>query len=112
MFRTRKHSALHASPHVFNVPQIKDSFLADGTKVSHLVSVPFNTLGSDIPKPSEYKLHALLAAGVPLSPVSPTILDSAPSTELASKFLDSLDKSDNPINSDPTTSDVQPSNNE
>ena len=112
MFRTRKHSSLHASPHVFNVPQIKDSFLADGTKVSHLVSVPFNTIGSDIPKPSEYKLHALLAAGVPLSPVSPTILDSAPSTEVASKFLDSLDKSDKPINSDSTTSDVQPSNNE
>lgn len=52
MFRTRKHSALHASPHVFNVPQIKDSYLSDGTKISHLVSVPFTTIGSDIPKPS------------------------------------------------------------
>lgn len=112
MFRTRKHSALHASPHVFNVPLIKDSFLSDGTKVSNLVSVPFNTLGSDIPKPSEYKLHALLAAGVPLSPVSPTILETAPSTEVASNFLDSLDKSDKPTISDNPISDVQPSNND
>lgn len=112
MFRTRKHSALHASPHVFNVPLIKDSYLSDGTKVSNLVSVPFNTLGSDIPKPSEYKLHALLAAGVPLSPVSPTILETAPSSEAASNFLDSLDKSDKPSISDPSTTDVQPSNNE
>lgn len=112
MFRTRKHSSLHASPHVFNVPQIKDSYLSDGTKVSHLVSVPFTSIGSDIPKPSEYKLHALLAAGVPLSPVSPTILDTAPTSEAASKFLDSLDKSDKPTNSDTPSSDVQPSNNE
>jgi hypothetical protein len=111
MFRTRKHSALHASPHVFNVPLIRDSFLADGTKVSHLVFVPFTTLGADIPKPSQYKLHALLAAGVPLSPVSATILDSAPSSDVASKFLDSLDKSDNSNNSDNSNSDVQPSNN-
>lgn len=112
MFRTRKHSALHASPHVFNVPKIKDSYLSDGTKVSHLVSVPYTTIDSDIPKPSEYKLHALLAAGVPLSPVSPTILDTAPSTEAAANFLDSLDKSDKPTISDTPTSDVQPSNNE
>lgn len=112
MFRTRKHSALHASPHVFNVPHIKDSYLSDGTKVSHLVSVPFTTLATDIPKPSEYKLHALLAAGVPLSPVSPTILDTAPTSDVASKFLDSLDKSDKPTNSDSPTTDVQSSNNE
>ena len=93
MFITRKLSVLHASPHDFNVPTIKEQFLKDGTKISNVVSVPASTLGSDIPKPSEYKLSKLLAAGVLLQPVSSQIIDNAPSSDVVSSYLDKLEDS-------------------
>lgn len=108
MFRTRKLYALHASPHDFNVPTIKEQFLKDGTKISNVVLVPASSLGSDIPKPSEYKLSKLLAAGVSLQPLSSQIIDNAPSSDVVSSYLDILEDS---VPSLPSDNNNEPSNN-
>lgn len=110
MFRTRKLSVLHASPHDFSVPTIKEQFLKDGTKISNVVYVPASSLGSDIPKPSEYKLSKLLAAGVPLHPVSSQIIDNAPSSAVVSTYLDKLEVSTPSVS--PSDNNNEPSNND
>lgn len=61
---------------------------------------PNDVVTKSIPKPSEYSLENLLAAGVPLSPVNASILDSdvSPSEEQIEKFVDSLESSTNDLN--------------
>lgn len=95
MFRTRKFNTCPPTPKEFTIPVLQDYFENDGTKCSHVLDVPSNTVGSDLPNIEDYKLSSLLAAGVPLNPVSPNVLDNGPSEAEANAFLDALDKQTN-----------------
>lgn len=90
MFRTRKFNSCPPVPKEFTVPILQDYFEKDGTKCSHVVDVPSNTVGSDLPNVEDYKLSALLRAGVPLDALPSNVLDVAPTEAEASAFLDSL----------------------
>lgn len=99
MFRTRKFNTCPPSPKEFTVPVSEDFMTEDGTRCSHVVQVPASSIGQDLPNISDYKLSALLRAGVPLDVVPSNILDAAPSEAQASAILDSLSQS-NPSNND------------
>lgn len=99
MFRTRKFNTCPPVPKEFTVPILQDYFEKDGTKCSHVVDVPSNTVGSDLPNTEDYKLSALLRAGVPLDAVPSNVLDVAPTESQASAILDNLSSS-NPSNND------------
>lgn len=90
MFRTRKFNTCPPVPKEFTVPILQDYFEKDGTKCSHVVDVPSNFIGSDLPNIEDYKLSALLRAGVPLDVVPSNVLDVAPTEAEASAFLDTL----------------------
>lgn len=90
MFRTRKFNTCPPVPKEFTVPILQDYFEKDGTKCSHVVHVPSNTVGSDLPNIEDYKLSALLRAGVPLDAVPSNVLDVAPTESQVSAFLDTL----------------------
>lgn len=92
MFRTRKFNTCPPSPKEFSVPVLQEYYEADGTKCCHVVNVPSSSVGHDLPNIEDYQLSSLLAAGVPLNPVSSNVLDNAPSEAEANVFLDSLDK--------------------
>lgn len=92
MFRTRKFNTCPPTPKEFSIPVLQDYFEKDGTKCSHVLDVPSNTVGSDLPNTEDYQLSALLRAGVPLDFVSPNVLDNAPSEADVSAFLDTLEK--------------------
>lgn len=98
MFRTRKFNTCPPVPQEFTVPILQDYFEKDGTKCSRVLDVPSNTVGSDLPNIHDYKLSALLRAGVPLDVVPSNVLDVAPSEAEASAILDSL--SSNPSNNE------------
>lgn len=98
MFRTRKFNTCPPVPREFHVPILQDYFDDNGVKYSHVVFVPAYTVGSNLPSVEDYKLSALLRAGVPLDVVSSNVLDSAPSEADASAILDKL--SSNTSNND------------
>lgn len=50
--------------------------IVDGVAVHTRITVKSSDLASSLPKTDEYKLSALLAAGVPLTPVNPVIFDN------------------------------------
>lgn len=93
MFRTRKFNTCPPSPKDFTVPVAQDFMTEDGIRCSHVVNVPASSLGYDLPNTKDYKLSALLRAGVPLDVVPSNILDAAPSEAQASALLDSLNQS-------------------
>ena len=99
MFRTRKFNTCPPTPKEFTIPVLRDYFENDGTKCSHVLDVSSNTVGPDLPNIEDYKLSALLRAGVPLNFVSPNVLDNGPSEAEASAILDSLSQS-NPSNNE------------
>ena len=57
--------------------------IVDGVAVHSRITVKSSELASSLPKTDEYKLSALLAAGVPLTPVNPVIFDN-PATDASS----------------------------
>lgn len=57
--------------------------IVDGVAVHTRITVKSSVLASSLPKTDEYKLSALLAAGVPLTPVNPVIFDN-PATDATS----------------------------
>lgn len=99
MFRTRKFNTCPPSPKEFTVPVSQDFLTEDGTRCSHTVFVPASSIGHDLPNIADYKLSALLRAGVPLDVVPSNILDAAPTEAQASALLDSLSQS-NPSNNE------------
>lgn len=70
------------------------SNIVDDDGVQRYVSV--SKLASDIsiPRPSEYKLETLLAAGVPLQRVSSFVVGSEPTNEQIVSAVDSVVNSD------------------
>lgn len=99
MFRTRKFNTCPPSPKDFTVPVSQDFMTEDGTRCSHIVEVLASSIGQDLPNIQDYKLSALLRAGVPLDVVPSNILDAAPTEAEASALLDNLSKS-NPLNNE------------
>lgn len=96
MFKVRKHSGLTSTPSDFNVDVPVIEVDKNGTRLQRVVNVPISSIENNIPSPDEYRLSDLLAAGVPLRPVSANILDFSPSESEVSSFLDNLEKSDEP----------------
>lgn len=96
MFKARKHSGLISSPRDFNVDIPVIEVDKNGTRLQRVVNVPISSIENNVPSPDEYRLSDLLAAGVPLQPVSANILDSSPSESEVNSFLDKLEKSDEP----------------
>ena len=62
--------------------------IVDGVAVHTRITVKTSQLTSSLPKTDDYKLSALLAAGVPLTPVNPVIFDN-PATD-ATTFVANL----------------------
>lgn len=96
MFKARKHSGLTSTPSDFNVDVPVIEVDKNGTRLQRVVSFPISSIDDKIPSPDEYRLSDLLAAGVPLHPVSSNILDSSPSESDVSSFLDKLENYDKP----------------
>lgn len=91
MFKARKHTGLTSSPSDFNVDVPVIEVDKNGTRLQRVVNVPISSIENNIPSPDEYRLSDLLAAGVPLHPVSANIFDSSPSESEVTSFLDKLD---------------------
>lgn len=88
-FRFRKNKVFE--PPVSSVSSLmeKTTVRSDGLQSVSIVRV--NSRDIDVvPSPSEYSLEKLLAAGVPLNSVNPTVLDSEPTSEQVSHIVDSL----------------------
>lgn len=96
MFKARKHTGLTSSPSDFNVDVPVIEVDKNGTRLQRVVNVPISSIENNVPSPDEYRLSDLLAAGVPLHPVSANILDNSPSESEVNSFLDKLEKSDEP----------------
>ncbi len=98
MFRFKKHlsSLLPPSP-ISEVVSIS-KFDASGVEHVSFVSQPCSVNAALVPNCEDYKLSALIAAGVPLTPVS---VDSslAPTDDSIDAFVSQLDSSDS-INND------------
>lgn len=71
---------IHFSPPLENSREVLEDVLqtdiVDGVAVHTRITVKSSELASSLPKTDEYKLSALLAAGVPLTPVNPVIFDN------------------------------------
>ena len=78
---------IHYSPPLENSREVLEDVLqtdiVDGVAVHTRITVKSSELASSLPKTDEYKLSALLAAGVPLTPVNPVIFDN-PATDATS----------------------------
>lgn len=91
MFRVRKHSGITSIPSDFNVDVPVIEVDKKGTRLQRVINVPISSIEDKIPSPDEYRLSDLLAAGVPLHPVSSNILDSSPSESEVNSFLDKIE---------------------
>lgn len=89
-FRNFKPLKANVVPHKIFVPQIVETPLEDGSiSVSQkLVDASSFKLAS----PTQYQLKDLVAAGIPITSVSPTILDSVPTMEQVSSIIDNIVK--------------------
>lgn len=74
-FRNIHYSPPFEKPHEVLEDVLKTD-IVDGVAVHSRVTVKSSELASSLPKTDEYKLSALLAAGVPLTPVNPVIFDN------------------------------------
>lgn len=72
--------------------------IVDGVAISSLKFVKASELASALPKYEDYKLSALLASGVPLTPVDPVIFNN-PSVYAAS-VVSNLSDDDNSVTDD------------
>ena len=73
MFRVRKHSGITSIPSDFNVDVPVIEVDKKGTRLQRVINVPISSIEDNIPSPDEYRLSDLLAAGVPLHPVSSNV---------------------------------------
>lgn len=92
MSRFRNFLPLKANvvPHKVFVPQTVETPLADGSISVSLKLVDASSFS--LPTPSQYQLKDLVAAGIPITSVSPTILDSVPTLEQVSSVIDNIVK--------------------
>lgn len=88
-FRFRKYSHPHPIPMPINEDVLQSSF-ENGVEVCSVVSVPNYEYAKGIPVYTDYQLSTLLAAGVPLQPVSTNLLDETPSPEFINNYVNNL----------------------
>lgn len=74
-FRNIHFSPPFEKPHEV-LEDVLQTDIVDGVAVHTRITVKSSELASTLPKTDEYKLSALLAAGVPLTPVNPVIFDN------------------------------------
>lgn len=87
-FRNFKPFKANVIPHKIYVSQVVETPLEDGS-----ISVTQKLVDSSsfsLPSPEQFQLKDLKAAGIPITTISPTILDSAPSIEQISKSINSI----------------------
>lgn len=89
-FRNFKPLKANVLPHKIYVPQVVETPQDDGSiKVTQKL---VDASSFSLPSPQQYQLKNLLASGIPITSISPTILDSVPSMDLVSKVVDSIVK--------------------
>lgn len=89
-FRNFKPLKANVLPHRIYVPQVVETPQDDGSiKVSQKL---VDASSFSLPSPVQYQLKNLKASGIPITTISPTILDNAPSMDLVSKVVDSIVK--------------------
>lgn len=81
-FRNIHFSPPFEKPHEV-LEDVLQTDIVDGVAVHTRITVKTSDVTSSLPKTDEYKLSALLAAGVPLTPVNPVIFDN-PATDASS----------------------------
>ena len=92
-FRNFKPLKANVLPHKIYVPQVVETPLDDGSiKVTQKL---VDSSSFSLPSPQQYQLKNLLASGIPVTTISPTILDNVPSMDLVSKVVDSIVKPQN-----------------
>lgn len=89
-FRNFKPLKANVLPHKIYVPQVVETPQDDGSiKVTQKL---VDASSFSLPSPKDYQLKNLQVAGVPITTISPTILDNPPSMDLVSKVVDSIVK--------------------
>lgn len=87
-FRNFKPIKANVLPHKIYVPQVVETPQEDGSiKVTQKL---VDASSFALPSPNQYQLKDLQAAGIPITTISPTILDTTPSMEQVSKFVNSI----------------------
>lgn len=97
MFRHKSFKISKPQPREVCLRVVKSEFTSDGVEVQSVVNVPASEEHSPIPGPADYKLSDLMAAGIPIKPVSASIFDDGPTDaqiEALGKALDDY-KDDN-----------------
>lgn len=89
-FRNFKPLMANVLPHKIYVPQVVETPQDDGSiKVTQKL---VDASSFSLPSPKDYQLKNLQASGIPITTISPTILDNVPSLDLVSKVVDSIVK--------------------
>lgn len=87
-FRNFKPFKANVVPHKIYVSQVVEIPQEDGS-----ISVTQKLVDASsfsLPSPEQYQLKDLKASGVPITTISPTILDVTPSLEQVSKLVNSI----------------------
>lgn len=89
-FRNFRPIKANVLPHKIYVPQVVETPQEDGSiKVTQKL---VDASSFSLPSPKDYQLKNLQASGIPITTISPTILDNVPSMDLVSKVVDSIVK--------------------
>lgn len=89
-FRNFKPLKANVLPHKVFVPHTVETPLEDGS-----ISVSQKLVDASsfkLPSPTQYQYKDLVAAGIPITSVSPTILESVPTMEQVSSIIDNIVK--------------------
>lgn len=87
-FRNFKPLKANVLPHKIFVSQVVETPQEDGSiQVSQKL---VDASSFSLPSPYQYQLKDLKAAGIPITTISPTILDATPSVEQVSKLVNSI----------------------
>lgn len=89
-FRNFKPIKANVLPHKIYVPQVVEIPQEDGS--IQVTQKLVDASSFSLPSPQQYQLKNLKASGIPITTISPTILDNAPSMDFVSKVLDSIVK--------------------
>ena len=89
-FRNFKPIKANVLPHKIYVPQVVETPQEDGS--IQVTQKLVDASSFSLPSPVQYQLKNLQASGIPITSISPTILDNAPSLDSVSKLVDSIVK--------------------
>lgn len=93
-FRFRKHSVRFADPSpIYDV--VEHHEFVNGVDTVHFVEQSTSVVSDAMPLAADYKLSALLAAGVPLNVVPTEILSDSPTSSQLEHFSNQLSDNSN-----------------